>query len=208
MQCVFATEPLSQKLFTEALPMLREHWREVAHFQDIELEPDYALYEAAARAGILRFFTMRVGLQTVVDGPVYWTLFGYAVFFVRPNPHYKQSLQAAQDVLFVDRRFRGLRAAKFIRFCDEQLASEGVEVVRHHLKAAHNHERLMARLGYEVEDIIYVKRLTHGSDRSDAGHLGRLDDQPESGEPGREGPGRGIEAAAGRGAEELSGRGA
>lgn len=183
MQCVFATEPLSQRLFDEALPLLQRHWREVAHFQDIGLEPDFALYEAAARAGILRFFTVRSESL----------LYGYAVFFVRPNPHYKQSLQAAQDVLYVDPILRGLTSAKFIRYCDAQLEAEGVEVVRHHLKAAHNHERLMAKLGYEVEDIIYVRRLNNGSDRGDAGHLRRLDDQSEPAEPGREGARREVE---------------
>lgn len=205
MQVVFATEPLTRRLFDEAMPLLREHWKEVAHFQDITLEPDFALYQSAADAGILRFFTLRAGLQTIVDGPVYWTLFGYAAFFVRPNPHYKQSLQAAQDVLYVDHRFRGLRSAKFIRFCDEQLAAEGVEVVRHHLKAAHNHERLMARLGYEVEDIIYVKRLTHGSDRGDASDRDLLSGRGEPAAAAGEGRSRAAQAGAGRAGQAVAG---
>lgn len=192
---LFGLEELTPELFAQALPLLRQHWKEVAHFKDIELEPDFKQYELAERSGVLRFYTLRRDWLMADLSP---ELVGYAAFFVRPNPHYKQSLQAAQDVLYLDPSCRGLPGFRFMAWCDEQLRAEGVEVVRHHLKAAHNHERLMQALGYEVEDIIYCRRLNNGSNGSDVHHLGRVDDLPEPGESGREGAGEGRRAGRAR----------
>ena len=74
------------------------------------------------------------------------------------NLHYKQSLQAQQDLLFIDSEYRG-RGMIFIKWCDDQLRTLGVQVVRHHIKLAHNWGKGLERLGYEAEDVIYSKRL-------------------------------------------------
>lgn len=175
----FAKEPLTDALWDEAMPLLHAHWKEVAHFQDIPLEPDRdvrGVYASSERAGILRVFTAREPLKIRTSLPVWQflafnentgidrkeiggRLVGYALYFVRTNPHYASSLQAAQDVIYLDPTARGKTGYKFIAWCDEQLASEGVQVVRHHVKAAHDFGKLLQRQGYEVEDIIYVKRL-------------------------------------------------
>jgi len=145
----FARESLTPELWAEAMPLLFAHKGEIAHFADIPLEPDVAMYSAVDAAGALRCFTARR------DG----ALIGYCLFFVRPNPHYASSVQAVQDVLYLDPERRGITGYRFVRWCDEQLAAEGVEVVYHHLKAKHDHPALMRALGYEVVDYIYARRL-------------------------------------------------
>ena len=52
-------------------------------------------------------------------------LIGYAVYIVRPNLHYKQTLTATEDIIFVhpDKRGYGMF---FISWCDEQLKLIGV----------------------------------------------------------------------------------
>lgn len=145
----FACEQFSLSLFEETLPLLVSHWREVAHFQDIPLNPSYPFYNALATGGLLRVFTVRQEERLV----------GYAVFVVRPNPHYQTSLQAIQDVLYIAPNARGPSSIRFLKFCDEKLRSEGVQAVYHHVKAAHNFGLVLQRLGYELVDLIYTRRL-------------------------------------------------
>ncbi len=85
---------------------------------------------------------------------------GYQVFFLKANAHYKSSLQAVQDILFLDERIRkGFTGYRFIRYCDEKLKDEGVQVVYQHVKSKHDFGRVLERLGYELQDLIYSRRL-------------------------------------------------
>lgn len=146
----FQREAYSAALVEEMLPLFEAHWQEIAHYKDIPLEPDLAVYEASDRAGILRVFTARK------EG----TLHGYIVFFVRSNPHYKSSIQASQDILFLSQPMRqGLTGYRFIQWCDDQLAIDGVQAVYHHVKGARDFGPVLERMGYEAVDIIYARRL-------------------------------------------------
>lgn len=152
MDARFAVEPLTAALWDEAWPLLVEHWREIAHYPDIPLSPDQATYTASAAAGIVRVFTARTPSGALV---------GYALFFVRPNPHYAESLQAAQDVIYLHPSMRGFNGIKFLRYCDEQLQAEGVQVVYQHVKvrAGQDFGPILERMGYERIDAIYGRRL-------------------------------------------------
>lgn len=157
----FAREPFSGELLEEMLPLLERHWREVAHFPDIPLEVDAAAYHAAEANGALRIYTVR-RLWVLPGEPFHaqaWVLIGYAAFFVRHSPHYASSVQASQDVIYVDPSARGSTGAQLIRFADDQLGTEGVQAVYHHVKVQHNWGRLLERMGYEAVDLIYAKRL-------------------------------------------------
>jgi hypothetical protein len=164
----FAREPLTDALWDEAMPLLEAHWREIAAFQDIPLEPDRETYAASEQAGVLRCFTARDTRRPTRQPPgSQWMmrdgLVGYALYFVRPNPHYKSSVQAAQDVIYLDPSVRGGTGYKFIAWCDAQLAAEGVQITYHHVKAKHDFGRLLERQGYELVDLIYAKRLDTGA---------------------------------------------
>lgn len=128
--------------------LLKEHWSEIAHYPDIPLAPDWETYCKAEAIGALRVYVARAE-----SAPV-----GYAIFFVRPHLHYKTSIQAQQDVLFVAKEHRGF-GAKFLQWCDEQLRAEGVQVILHHVKAAHDFGPLLKRLGYELVDLVYARRV-------------------------------------------------
>lgn len=163
---VFARERLSHALLSEALPLLAAHWAEVAHYPDIPLNVDVDAYLTADECGIARCFTVRTsqmhrqrlhnGGQQITEAGV---LVGYAVYFVRANAHYKQSIQAVQDVIYLHPSVRGGTGYKFIAWCDEQLRDEGVQAVYQHVKEAHNFGKLLERQGYELVDLIYAKRL-------------------------------------------------
>lgn len=138
-----------QLVFEEAVPLLQMHWEEIAHYQDIKLEPDFGRYTQLEESGAVRCFTARDDANKLI---------GYSVFFVRENIHYKSSVQAVQDILFIHpgRRGTGMR---FVKWCDEQLKNDGVQAVYHHVKAAHNFGPMLERLGYQLVDLIYARRL-------------------------------------------------
>ena len=137
-------------LWEEALPLLQKHWREIAHYQDIELKPDVETYAKLEAAGQLRCYTARDCGR----------LIGYVVFFVRPNPHYMESLQAVQDVLFLAAEFRkGTTGLRLIRYAEQKLKAEAVQVIYHHAKRTTRFGQLLEHLGYELVDEIYAKRL-------------------------------------------------
>lgn len=158
---IFAREPLTHALIDEMLPLLRAHWREIATYQDIPLKIDATGYVDAEDAGILRCFTARSTPQANYAPP----LVGYAVYFVRPHMHYCESVQAVQDVLYLDPSMRGGAGFRLIAWCDDQLRAEGVQVVHHHVKIAHDFGKILERQGYECVERIYAKRLDITGDR-------------------------------------------
>jgi GNAT superfamily N-acetyltransferase len=143
--------------------LLIEHKGEISFYPDIELAPDIPAYEQAEDVGLLRCYVARLHGQMV----------GYAIFFVKYNMHYSHSLQAVQDVLFVTKPHRhGRVGVQLIRYATEQLRAEQVQVEYQHVKATAQIRAalaalmarsdvgaLMEKLGYELIDLIYGKRL-------------------------------------------------
>ena len=127
-----------------------EHYREIAVFQDIPYAPDKERYFRFEDAGAIHCFTVRVDSQLV----------GYAVFIAQTNAHYKTSLQACQDVLFLRKEYRvpGL-ARRLICFSDQELRAAGVQVVLHHVKPARDYSPLLEREGYQLVERIYARKM-------------------------------------------------
>ncbi|MGH8277870.1 MAG: GNAT family N-acetyltransferase, partial [Steroidobacteraceae bacterium] len=119
----FGRESLAQVRSADLDALLMRHYLEIAHFKDIPLEVDWDRYAIAEEQGRLRAFTARAGTQ----------LIGYAGFLVGSNLHFKTSLQAVQDVLFLVPEYRNRHIGlQFLRYCDEELRSEGVQAVYLH----------------------------------------------------------------------------
>lgn len=138
-----------RECWDELLPLFKLHYEEIAHYKDIPLDPDSEMYFKLEDMGMFKTFTVRDQNMKII---------GYAGYFIKHNIHYKTSLQATQDVLFIDPKNRG-KGFKFISWCDEQLRNDGVQVVSHHVKAAHNFGKLLERIGYELQDLIFTRRL-------------------------------------------------
>jgi GNAT superfamily N-acetyltransferase len=98
---------------------------------------------------------------------------GYVVYTVRFNPRYSTSLQAVQDILFVDRSRRGaLIGKRLIEFSYDRLRAEGVQLVLQHCKVSPEIKALLAEMkdrkdvgklfelmGHDLIDFIHAKRL-------------------------------------------------
>lgn len=148
----FAIEQLSFELLDEAIPLFKDHFHEISANPDIKLEPDYDKYMVFQGMGILRFYSARKE-----NGE----LMGYAVFIVQANMHYKSSLQAVQDIIFLNKEMRGQKiGSEFIAWCDEMLRAEKVQVVYQHVKTAHEWGKaILVPMGYKHVENIYSRRL-------------------------------------------------
>lgn len=148
----FQLEKVSDVL-DEIRRLVEPHWHEVAHYQDIPLDPDYPAYMAADLRGNLRTFTARVAARLV----------GYGVFFIG-NLHYRSTKIATQDVVFLlpEHRADGVGAG-LLDYCDQELKAEGVALVMHHVKTGRDFSRpfefWLAHRGYEPIDTVYGRRL-------------------------------------------------
>lgn len=153
----------AHELLDEAKPLYEAHYHEIAFYKDIPLIVNEALYMQAEESGSLRCFTARYNGELV----------GYCVFKVGYNPRYSTSLQALQDILFVDQSKRGaLIGKRLIEFCHERLKGEGVQLVMQHSKVSKEVKELLAEmkdrkdvgrlfelLGYDLIDFVHAKRL-------------------------------------------------
>jgi len=155
----YAIEHLSDGLWQELHPLLEAHWHEVAHYDDIALNPHLDAYERIEKSGCLRIYTARAAAPAPDRG----RLIGYLAVFVQPSLHYADRMFANQDVLFVDPLHRGSRCGvDLIRFAHDKLKAEGVSVLFQHVKARSdlNVGPMLERLlGYELVDQIYAVRL-------------------------------------------------
>lgn len=147
MNITFKKERL-QDIWDEILPILREHYLEIAHYKDIRFEPNVAEYFRLEDIGIIKVFTAREKEE----------LIGYNIFFVRHNLHYKSSLQALNDVIYIKKEKRGFGKI-FIKWCDHELKKLGVQAVYHHVKSEHNWGKILEIMDYKLIDLIYGKRL-------------------------------------------------
>lgn len=144
---IFARENTSPQLFEEMWPLIQAHYKEIAKFQDIKLDPNFELYMKLDSSGALRVFTARSeeGL-----------LLGYACFLVHPHLHFKNSLQAFHDLIFIEKPARG-HGSKFIKYCDDMLKEEGVEVISYGVSLKHDWGLILKRMGYESIDTVYAR---------------------------------------------------
>lgn len=137
--------------YPDAGPLLLKHWAEISSNPD-ELEVDTEAYRQCEKLGMLRVYTARnEGL-----------LVGYTAMFVHKGLHYRQSVQAIQDVFYVDPSRRGRMLGKILlNFADNQLFNEGVSIIYRSNKVQHpTLGKLLAHEGYASIENVYQRRVT------------------------------------------------
>jgi hypothetical protein len=137
-------------------PVLRhEHWEEVGHYKDIPINMEWDRYSQIESAGKLRCFTIRDFLNEDRKETV---LMGYAFFLVDKHLHYRNTLVAAQDILYIRKPYRGI-GKDFLKWCHEELKKEKVVTVTQHIKPWFDWGPMAEKLGYEKAETIYTMRL-------------------------------------------------
>ncbi len=140
----FASERVAD-VWAEIYPLFEKHWQEIGEYKDIPLNPDFDLYKKIDEA--IRVYTARE----------FGALIGYCVFFINPNLHYKNTKQALQDVLFIQKDKRGF-GKDFMEWCDGQLIADGVDVIHRYMSNEKDFGSLLERIGYEFKALIYSRR--------------------------------------------------
>lgn len=150
MELQFAKERVFD-MATEAQPLLNEHYEEITLHKDVmKLNPDWIKYAVLEERGELHCFSVRH------EG----TLVGYAVFFLTPHIHYKDSLVATNDIIyFLPQYRRGLTPVKFIKYCEAEMKKKGAVKLVFHVKLAHDWSPILSRLGYDPEEVMHGKVL-------------------------------------------------
>ena len=131
--------------------MLPEHWAELAVHKDIPLDPDYDFYERANTAGLLLIMTVRKSTN----------LIGYAIWVVKPHPHYKAHTWALNDIVWLHPDHRGLQIGRdFVKFWEREFNARNVAVIHVDTKTAVPQLLyLLSNCGYDQTSVGVEKRL-------------------------------------------------
>lgn len=142
-------EIVTDELIDEGLPLLQAHYDEIARFKETPLEIDREQYLAAERIGMVRCFTAREGGR----------LIGYANYFIRSHPHFKSTIHALSDILYISPERRGIFGSYFLRWCEQELRIEGCNYIYQSVTTKYDFGQLLERIGYMKIDSTYGKRL-------------------------------------------------
>lgn len=138
-----------KRIWDDLLPLLEKHYEELAPYKDVPLDPDKDFYLKADELGMIRVYSAREA----------GVLVGYAVYGVRRDVHYKSLKKAEQDLLFVAPERRGRFGIRFIRWCEDQLKAEGVNLIVCHAKVHADFGAVFEKMGYAPMDKIFYRRL-------------------------------------------------
>ena len=127
--------------------LIINNWVETG-LDGITLSPDWDKYKQAYDNGMLRVYIAKAGDLIV----------GYSVYFVSKHLHYRESLQATCDMIFIRPTRRGF-GKKFIAWIDEQLKNDGVCAVYRHASFKNKFGLLLGRMGYKEQEVTFIKRL-------------------------------------------------
>ena len=131
----------------DAMQLFKDHYDEIAERTDvIELDPDIEKYNYLYNQKMLEIHTARD------DGK----LIGYSIWFVCNHMHYKKSLTASSDVLYISPDYRkGLFGYKFIKWTTEEIKKRKPQSIIFHVKPFLDYGFLLERLGGNLLEKIY-----------------------------------------------------
>ena len=134
----FQKEP-PEPFAREAVELFQKHYEEVAERQDvIALDPDIIRYKRLYKANAMEIHTARD------DGK----LIGYSIWFVTNHIHYKQSVTASSDVVYISPDYRkGMFGYKFLKWTTEEIKKRDPQRIIFHIKPFLDFGKIVERLG-------------------------------------------------------------
>jgi hypothetical protein len=156
MSLALAWEPIDRLLDEGLEALLFQHWEEVARDRlRIPLNPDWQRARMLERDKVLWTAALRREGKLV----------GYNSFCVYPHIHYRQTIHATNDVIYVDPAERGIAGVKLVRGTEAMLKMLGVVKVIYHAKLTPVRGKtntvgdLLERMGYIHFENLYSKLL-------------------------------------------------
>lgn len=133
----------------EMLPLLVEHWKEIAlNHAEVPLDIDHERYDALDEAGVLHIVTARE------DG----VLIGYHVAIVSTHLHYKSTLHGITDVYYIaPAKRQGFTGIRLFQTVEKELKTLGVKKLFTGTKLHLDLGRMFERLGYKPVERLYAK---------------------------------------------------
>lgn len=143
----FANERM-QDIWAEALPLFQLHYQEVGQ-PDMVLDPDYDRMKMMEDAGMVYILTARDEDRLV----------GYAAFIVQRHIHYKQSMVALNDIIWLHPDYRkGRLGMRLIQLSEVALTAKGATKIYYHVKLPpHDFGPLLEKLGYRFVERNFAK---------------------------------------------------
>lgn len=135
------------EMLANAGNLFSEHWEEIAlNKQVMVLKPDEAKYRTLEANGTLLILGAFDGDRVV----------GYSVNIVTNHLHYADLTVCNNDLLFVTEDKRcGRLGLQLIRETEKAAKQRGANLMLWHAKPGTALEKMMPRLGYGVQDIIF-----------------------------------------------------
>ena len=124
-------------------PLLENHYEEIcAHPELLQLNPDLDRYHLIQAAGGLQIYTARDRGELV----------GYVVSILGPHLHYRDTIQAIVDLIYIDPEMRGgTLGYRLLKGALRELRnSGGAELISVHMKVKHPFRSLLSKLGFEL----------------------------------------------------------
>lgn len=144
-------EKLTDALIEEVRPLLEAHYQEIAWRQDaIPLDIDVERYKALWADGHVLVIAAREKDLTLV---------GYNVYFINHHLHYKSTVYAMNDVLYVKPSARGAAIAlKMLRVAEDILSRRYERLVMGlHIKEDHDWGVIARRARYKKIEATWFK---------------------------------------------------
>ena len=151
MNLEIGCEPLSALLDDGLAELVRKHWEEVGVYKDeMPLEVDWGQYRRLEDQGTLKIFAARLNDE----------LIGYNSFIVTHHLHYRSTLHALGDAIYVlPEKRRSGAGPLMIEFAEKQfarMASPGKCRIVYHDKAFLDYlGPLLKKRGYQHVENIY-----------------------------------------------------
>ena len=152
----YQQEPVA--VVAAALPMLRDHYAEVAKFKTtLNLDPDFERYRTMEKQGALHVVTARRGGELV----------GYSIHFLFRHPHYRTVLVGQDDIHYVVPALRqhGVGTA-MRRFAIAGMERRGVGLVTARTKPDHSHDDSLTGMGFRLFELTYGMELPRAREAS------------------------------------------
>lgn len=146
----FAVERVDD-VVSEIEPLIRLHYEEIASFKDkIPLDPDFDRYRTLEAAGALVIITARR----------HGKLVGYSILFLMPHAHYKSTVFAMNDIVFLHPEERsGGTGVRLFKESERVVRERGAQLISWHIKPINDFSPVLARMGYVHHEIIMAKLL-------------------------------------------------
>jgi hypothetical protein len=156
--CLIVHEPWTGRFERDFSALIPFHWREIALYQDrIPLDIDYEQYRRLEFQHKLMVLACR-DLETD-------HLVGYSIFIVVKHIHYKSTVFAMNDMLWLRPNYRrGLAGYRLVRESERVLRQMGAQKINWHCKL---HPKGLPmknllqtrKLGYEVDEVSLGRML-------------------------------------------------